>query len=179
MISESIKAGRMTPACRCREYTLLSKRKWLPGRSADVWAVRFVALWMEHRAHWPVDPEYNRHEIGNSPEGRRVAKREKGGDRATSTLKQEDWDKRLAWTAKVKPTRAWGGEGSVKKPGGGGAQSIDAGMEPSPLSPSSFLSDPTPFSDRNVVHLRAPHSRARFFYSNCCCYFSFSFFSIP
>lgn len=56
---------------------------------------------------------------------RRRASRSDAGEvverRATSTLKQEDWNKRLAWPrVKVKPERAGGGEGPVKKPAGAG-----------------------------------------------------------
>ncbi|KAG7190880.1 hypothetical protein KM043_006941 [Ampulex compressa] len=48
--------------------------------------------------------------------------------------------------AKVKLEEAGEGEPEdEKKLGGGGAASLDAGMEPSPPSPSSFISDPTPF----------------------------------
>lgn len=61
--------------------------------------------------------------------------------RATSTLKQEDWNKRLAWTAregKAAASRRWRRNG--EETGGGGAQSAaDAGMEPDPASHTIFL----------------------------------------
>lgn len=56
--------------------------------------------------------------------------RARRGGRATSTLKQEDWNKRLAWPRAQEgksPKRVGGGKGTEKKPVGAGLRLLDAG----------------------------------------------------
>lgn len=108
--------------------------------------------------------EHGRHADGGRRQGGGgwwvARERERREGRATSTLKQEDWNKRLAWTArgKVKPRRAGGGEGTEKKPVGAGL-SLPRMLVWSPIplrTPSSFISGPNPLSWRYVAHLRVP-----------------------
>lgn len=98
-------------------------------------------------------------------EGRVVVDRGEEGVEATSTLKQEDWNKRLAWprTQEGKsPKRAGGGKGTEKKPVGAGLRLLDAGYQsPVPCFVHTIFHrlgmDPTPFRGaRHSWFLSAP-----------------------
>lgn len=78
---------------------LPSRRKWLPGRD-QLTPGRFVLLRGEWNIGDPLPEPSNvtgMRTAGTPGRRRRVVDRERGGGKATSTLKQEDWNKRLAW----------------------------------------------------------------------------------
>lgn len=109
--------------------------------------------------------------LGPGNAGREGGGGSRGGGRVTSTLKQEDWNKRLAWprTQKGKsPKRTGGGKGTEKKPVGAGLRLLDAGyraQSPASRAPSSIVSDgPNPLS-RSPAFV-VPLCSRRFFHFN-------------